>query len=171
MPANVFTTPIDADIAAEAERHHHNPEAILEVFRELQIKRGGLPRETIVDVARALHVPASHAYGVASFYTMLSREPHVGHTIRACDGPVCARHDAARHGAAPVRAALDALASEYRSGACCAPVALACAIALRRRWWTMSSAGRSIPIGPPKFDRVGAGRRRTIPSRARAKCA
>ena len=108
MPDKLFTTPIDTDITAAAERHHHDPEAILEVFREVQAERGGLPREVIVDVARALHVPASHAYGVASFYSMLSRVPHVGHTIRACDGPVCSRH-----GAAPVRAALDALASEY----------------------------------------------------------
>ena len=107
MPDKLFTTPIAAGIAAAAERHHHDPEAILEVFREVQAERGGLPREAIVDVARALHVPASHAYGVASFYTMLSCVPHAGHTIRACDGPVCSRH-----GAGPVRAALDALASE-----------------------------------------------------------
>jgi NADH:ubiquinone oxidoreductase subunit F (NADH-binding)/NADH:ubiquinone oxidoreductase subunit E len=108
MPDKLFTTPIDADIASAAERYHYDPEAILEVFREVQIEHGGLPREAIVDVARALHVPASQAFGVASFYTLLTRVPHVGHTIRACDGPVCARH-----GAAPVRAALDALASEY----------------------------------------------------------
>jgi NADH:ubiquinone oxidoreductase subunit F (NADH-binding)/NADH:ubiquinone oxidoreductase subunit E len=103
-----FATPIAADVDTAAERHHHDPEAILEVLREVQAEGGGLSREAIVDVARGLHVPASHAYGVASFYTLLSRVPHVGHTIRACDGPVCSRH-----GAGPVRAALDALASEY----------------------------------------------------------
>ena len=103
----LFITPIDPAIAAAADRHHHHPEAILEVFREVQAERGGLSRETIVDVARALGIPASQAYSVASFYSMLSRTPHPGHTIRVCDGPVCALH-----GAAPVRAAIDALASE-----------------------------------------------------------
>ncbi|HSD85174.1 MAG TPA: NAD(P)H-dependent oxidoreductase subunit E [Anaerolineae bacterium] len=98
--------PIDPAIAAFADRHHRNPEAILEVLRDVQAERGGLTRESINAVARALQLPASYAYGVASFYSMLSLQPHAGGTIRVCDGPVCALH-----GAAKVRAALDAAAS------------------------------------------------------------
>ena len=98
--------PIDPTIAAFVDRHHRNPEAILEVLRDVQSERGGLTRESINDVARALHLPASYAYGVASFYSMLSLKPHAGGTIRVCDGPVCALH-----GAANVRAAIDAASS------------------------------------------------------------
>ncbi len=99
--------PIDPAIVALADRHQHDPEALVEVLRDVQAERGGLTRDSISAVARALQLPASDAYGVASFYSMLSLEPHTGGTIRVCDGPVCSLH-----GASNARAALDDLTRE-----------------------------------------------------------
>jgi NADH:ubiquinone oxidoreductase subunit F (NADH-binding)/NADH:ubiquinone oxidoreductase subunit E len=100
--------PIDPAIAALADRRQHNPEAILEVLRDVQSERGGLTPAAIADVARALHVPASQAYGVASFYSMLMLRPHTGGTLRVCDGPVCALHHADQ-----TRAAIEAMAHDH----------------------------------------------------------
>jgi NADH:ubiquinone oxidoreductase subunit F (NADH-binding)/NADH:ubiquinone oxidoreductase subunit E len=90
---NVFT-PIDPEISALAEEHSHDPDSILEIFKQIQERRGYLSREAITDVARSLHIPVERAYGVASFYTMLALEPQKGHVARVCDGPVCWLHRA-----------------------------------------------------------------------------
>lgn len=97
--------PIDARVERLTEEHQRDPEAILEIFRTLQAERGELSQETIVEVARALRVPAQKAYGVATFYAMLTTPPE---TIRVCDGPACWLR-----GAAYLRAALE---GEYSAG-------------------------------------------------------
>jgi NADH:ubiquinone oxidoreductase subunit F (NADH-binding)/NADH:ubiquinone oxidoreductase subunit E len=81
--------PIDAEIAEIVSHYDNHPESLLEVFQEIQEGRGGLSRQTIQDVSRSLHIPAARAYGVASFYSMLSMKPVITRTIRVCDGPVC----------------------------------------------------------------------------------
>ena len=59
--------PIDPDIIKTVEGHDSNPEALLDIFQELQTKHGGLTKEIIYDVSSLLNIPAQHAYGVASF--------------------------------------------------------------------------------------------------------
>jgi NADH-quinone oxidoreductase subunit F len=81
--------PPDPQIAALASQHGKNPEAVLEIFQEIQDQRGNLTQEIIEDVARTLHIPAERAYGVASFYSMLSLDVAPEKVIRVCDGPVC----------------------------------------------------------------------------------
>jgi NADH-quinone oxidoreductase subunit F len=88
--------PIEPEIYNLAEEHNNNPEAILEIFQDIQTRRGGLTHQEITDVARALHLPAEHAFGVASFYSMLSIESNEKKKIRVCDGPVCWLHNAAQ---------------------------------------------------------------------------
>jgi NADH:ubiquinone oxidoreductase subunit F (NADH-binding)/NADH:ubiquinone oxidoreductase subunit E len=95
-------TPADPEIEAIAEAHHHHPEAVLEVLRTIQEQRGGLSQADIAQAARSLRIPAERAYGVASFYTMLSLSPRPAGVIRVCDGPVCWLKRAAE-----VRQALD----------------------------------------------------------------
>lgn len=80
--------PIPPDILEHADRHGRNPEAILEVLKDLDSKNGGLAQETITHAAHALQLPANKAFGVASFYSMLSLTPRKN-VIRVCDGPVC----------------------------------------------------------------------------------
>ncbi len=98
--------PIDPEIAALATQHGSDPEAILAIFQRLQAQGGGLTREAIEDVARALRLPAERAYGVATFYTLLATPPRPGRTIRVCDGPACWLR-----GAAATRAALEHILS------------------------------------------------------------
>ena len=86
--------PIDPTITSLAESYGENPEAVLEIFQDLDFKQGGLVRETIRDVARALQIPGERAYGVASFYSMLTVSDRETPSppkdiIRVCEGPVC----------------------------------------------------------------------------------
>lgn len=81
--------PPNPNILHLAERHGNQPEALLEVLKEAQAAEGHLEKETITDIAHALSMPARHAYGVASFYSMLSLQPRARKVLRICNGPVC----------------------------------------------------------------------------------
>jgi NADH:ubiquinone oxidoreductase subunit F (NADH-binding)/NADH:ubiquinone oxidoreductase subunit E len=81
--------PINIEIETLTEEHHKDPGATLEILQQLQERHGWLSPETITDVARALQLPYRQVYGLASFYSMLSLEPHKKKIIHLCDGPVC----------------------------------------------------------------------------------
>jgi len=83
--------PIAPHIQTLAEGHGSQPEAVLEMLTELQAERGALTRDVITDVARALSLPPSRVYGMATFYSMLevAEEPVKRPTVRVCDGPAC----------------------------------------------------------------------------------
>jgi NADH:ubiquinone oxidoreductase subunit F (NADH-binding)/NADH:ubiquinone oxidoreductase subunit E len=87
--SNLKNQSVDPEILEVIDSNDRNPEAILEIFQEIQSKRNGLDQKIITDVAEQLNVPARHAYGVATFYSMLSTGPRKPGIIRACNGPVC----------------------------------------------------------------------------------
>ncbi|MFH2104031.1 MAG: NADH-ubiquinone oxidoreductase-F iron-sulfur binding region domain-containing protein, partial [Chloroflexota bacterium] len=62
-------------------------EATLEILKDLDAENK-LNTTTLIDTARALHIPAHEAYGMATFYSMLSLEKRKK-VLRVCDGPVC----------------------------------------------------------------------------------
>ncbi len=95
--------PVDTEVAELAARVGHRPEAVVEVLRELQSRRGRLSQDAVSEVGRALGLPASHVYGVATFYAMLSTPAPPERTIRICDGPYCTLR-----GGGQLRAALQA---------------------------------------------------------------
>ena len=96
-------TPIDPEVVALAQQYGNRRDSLLAIFQALQVKHGGLTDKIISDVARVLHLTPAQAYGVASFYAMLST--HIGppHTIRLCDSPPCWLR-----GAAHIHATLEA---------------------------------------------------------------
>ncbi len=100
----VKQTPIPPEIQELAAEHGNAPEALLEILTELQDRPGGLSREVLTDTARALGIPPHKAYGIATFYSMLSLEERK-HVLRVCDGPVCWMH-----GAGEARRALEQVA-------------------------------------------------------------
>lgn len=81
--------PIDPEVDNIAARHGYQPQAVLEVLRDLQAEQGYVHSDAVVDAARALHVPPRHAYGVATFYSMLSLAQRPKNILRVCSGPVC----------------------------------------------------------------------------------
>ena len=80
--------PISPEVLEIAEEHNYHSEAVLEVLKELQDRHGGISSESIADTARVLDIPANRAFGMATFYSMLSLEERKN-ILRVCDGPVC----------------------------------------------------------------------------------
>ncbi|MEW6716483.1 MAG: NADH-quinone oxidoreductase subunit NuoF [Chloroflexota bacterium] len=90
MPSKTLIHKItNPEILKLAESHFRDKSAILEIFQEIQARHGGLNQDVILDVARSLNIPAQRAFGVASFYSMLSLSEQKKPTIRVCDGPPC----------------------------------------------------------------------------------
>jgi NADH:ubiquinone oxidoreductase subunit F (NADH-binding)/NADH:ubiquinone oxidoreductase subunit E len=79
--------PVDPEIEELAHHHGGTREATLEVLKDLSAGNK-LNAMTLTDTARALHIPAHEAYGMATFYSMLSLEER-RRVLRVCDGPVC----------------------------------------------------------------------------------
>ncbi len=80
--------PISPEVLEIAEEHHRSSEAVLEVLKEVQDRHGFLSQDAITDTSRALGIPAQKAFGVTTFYSMLSLEER-RNVLRVCDGPVC----------------------------------------------------------------------------------
>lgn len=85
--------PIPPEIQDLANHHGGNAEGTVEVLRDLDTEHK-LTTENIIDSARALGVPFHQAYGVTTFYSMLSLNERKK-VIRVCDGPVCWMNHAA----------------------------------------------------------------------------
>jgi NADH:ubiquinone oxidoreductase subunit F (NADH-binding)/NADH:ubiquinone oxidoreductase subunit E len=85
---NVVYQPVPAAIEELANKHGKDPEALLEILKELNKKPGGLSSQNIKAAAHSLGLPAQKIFGMATFYSMLSQNPH-GNVLRVCDGPVC----------------------------------------------------------------------------------
>jgi NADH:ubiquinone oxidoreductase subunit F (NADH-binding)/NADH:ubiquinone oxidoreductase subunit E len=80
--------PVPPEITQLVAEHGDDPEALLEVLVDLEAHSVGLTPATVTDAARALKTPPHKAYGIATFYSMLSFEERVK-VMRICDGPVC----------------------------------------------------------------------------------
>jgi NADH:ubiquinone oxidoreductase subunit F (NADH-binding)/NADH:ubiquinone oxidoreductase subunit E len=80
--------PVSPEITELVAEHGNDPEALLEVLVDLELHLAGLSPVTVTDAARALKVPPHKAYGMATFYSMLSLEERKN-VLRVCDGPVC----------------------------------------------------------------------------------
>jgi NADH:ubiquinone oxidoreductase subunit F (NADH-binding)/NADH:ubiquinone oxidoreductase subunit E len=80
--------PVPPEITELVAEHDNDPEALLEVLLDLQMHPAGLSPASVTDAARALKVPPHKAYGMATFYSMLSLEERKN-ILRVCDGPVC----------------------------------------------------------------------------------
>ena len=98
--------PISPQIEELVEQYQHNPEDVISVLTHLQHKYGKLTKESILDTARALGIPAHRAYGIVTFYTLLTLD-NDKKMIRVCDGPVCKAK-----GSDEIHKALDIIAPE-----------------------------------------------------------
>ena len=80
--------PVSPEVEEIAAGHGHNPEALLEILKEIQTHPAGLSKAALTDAAHTLKVPPHKAYGLATFYSMLTLEER-RNVLRVCDGPVC----------------------------------------------------------------------------------
>ena len=70
-------------------RHRDRPDALIEVLHAAQAQHGHLAGDVLVTVARALKLPLSRVYGVATFYHLFTLSPPGRHRCTVCLGTAC----------------------------------------------------------------------------------
>ena len=71
------------------KRHHHRPDALIEVLHTAQELFGHLDHDVLFYIARGLNLPPSRVYGVASFYHLFRFKPKGKHQCTVCLGTAC----------------------------------------------------------------------------------
>ena len=74
---------------AAMKRHQHQADALIEVLHKAQELFGCLEIDVLFYVARALKLPPSRVYGVATFYHLFSLKPQGEHSCTVCLGTAC----------------------------------------------------------------------------------
>lgn len=83
--AAIDFAPVDALIA----RYGSGLEATIPLLQGIQAEFGYLPVESLEHVSEATGIPASHLYGVATFYRQFRLTPMGKNMIRVCLGTAC----------------------------------------------------------------------------------
>jgi bidirectional [NiFe] hydrogenase diaphorase subunit len=74
---------------AAMKRHGFEGHALLEILHQAQELFGFLADDVLIYVGRALKLPPSRVYGVATFYNYFSLAPKGDHTCTVCMGTAC----------------------------------------------------------------------------------
>lgn len=74
---------------AALKKHQHRGDALLEILHTAQELFGFLSLDLLIYVARALKLPPSRVYGVATFYHFFSLAPRGEHACVVCLGTAC----------------------------------------------------------------------------------
>jgi NADH-quinone oxidoreductase subunit E len=70
-------------------RHPQSPESLIMVLQEIQREYHYLPCEALTETAKALQVPLSKVFSVATFYNAFSLNKRGKHIVRICKGTAC----------------------------------------------------------------------------------
>jgi NADH-quinone oxidoreductase subunit E len=70
-------------------RHLKSAGELIPILQEIQDKFGYLPDDVMDKATKYLRIPASEAYGVATFYSFLSTKPAGRNVIRVCKSLPC----------------------------------------------------------------------------------
>ena len=83
--------PCDGDerIARLIRRQGCQGDGLIEVLHQVQEIHGYLPKPALLQVARALRLPLSRVYGVASFYHLFRLQAPATHRCAVCLGTAC----------------------------------------------------------------------------------
>jgi NADH-quinone oxidoreductase E subunit len=62
---------------------------LIPILQRIQEEQGYLSKESVVEVGKALKMPASKIFGVATFYNQFRFEPQGRYHIQVCRGTAC----------------------------------------------------------------------------------
>ncbi len=74
---------------ATMKRHGYQSNAVIETLHTVQESFGFLEDDSLRFVSKALNVPLSKVYGVATFYHFFTLKPQGKHTCVVCMGTAC----------------------------------------------------------------------------------
>jgi bidirectional [NiFe] hydrogenase diaphorase subunit len=76
-------------LEATLKRHQFRQDSLIEALHTAQNAYGYLTLEVLWRVARALRLPPSRVYGVATFYDFFTLKPPGAHVLVLCQGTAC----------------------------------------------------------------------------------
>jgi NADH:ubiquinone oxidoreductase subunit E len=109
--AATFSPETAAKLEAICARYPRRQAACLPALHLAQKEFGHLSEDALRAVAAFLDLPLAHVHGVASFYTMLRRDPSAPNILRVCTNVSCMLR-----GAYDVLAALEQRLGTHRGG-------------------------------------------------------
>ena len=62
---------------------------VIPLLQAIQAEYGYLPHEVVLEVGKRTRIPASHLFGVATFYAQFHLEEYGRHSVRVCKGTAC----------------------------------------------------------------------------------
>jgi len=71
------------------KQHKGDKSALIAALQDIQGTFNYLPKEALTTVGKALGIPASRIYEVATFYTAFSLKPRGEHIVKVCMGTAC----------------------------------------------------------------------------------
>jgi NADH:ubiquinone oxidoreductase subunit E len=71
------------------EKYYHEKGSIISILQDVQETFGYVPEDVVFWFADKLNIPASHFYGVATFYAQFYLKPRGKNIITACCGTAC----------------------------------------------------------------------------------
>ncbi len=80
---------VAATTKAIVKKHGSDKSAIIAVLQDIQEALNYLPKEALKTAAKALNIPISRVYEVATFYTAFSLKPRGEHVVKICMGTAC----------------------------------------------------------------------------------
>jgi NADH:ubiquinone oxidoreductase subunit E len=76
-------------VRAAVERHGSTKGETIPVLNEVNQAVGYLSKDALAEISRALRVPLSELYSIATFYQMLNTKPRGAHVIKFCESAPC----------------------------------------------------------------------------------
>jgi bidirectional [NiFe] hydrogenase diaphorase subunit len=71
------------------KEHNYEESALLEILHSAQGIYGYLDKELLMDISQSLHLPPSHVFGVATFYSYFKLKRPGQHVVTGCLGTAC----------------------------------------------------------------------------------
>jgi NADH-quinone oxidoreductase subunit E len=71
------------------QKYQHDNSVLVDILHDIQAEIGYLPKDVLEETSRALDVPLSRVYSVATFFKAFSLEPRGRHLINVCMGTAC----------------------------------------------------------------------------------
>jgi NADH:ubiquinone oxidoreductase subunit E len=93
---NLTAQDLRAALSEIKEKYPSAPDQLIPMLQFAQDKLGYLPVEAMTGIAEYLKVPASHVYGVATFYAQFRFQPLGKNRVTVCRGTACHVRGSAR---------------------------------------------------------------------------
>ena len=76
-------------IIARIKKENYKPDALIEILHTAQSTYGYLPKDILLFIAKALHLPPSRVYSTVTFYHFFSLKSKGEHSCIVCTGTAC----------------------------------------------------------------------------------